>query len=82
MKIKISNGGELQFIYDDKLAPLLAHGRANVKRVSNVEPILGGWNVEMIGDSSHEAVCLQARTFALRSEALAAEVEYLNRTIF
>lgn len=76
MKIRITDGGRLAFIYNDKLAALLTLGAATVRRVSHVEPAPGGgWTADM---SPINGPVLGP--FNLRQTALDAEVEYLKTT--
>lgn len=72
--VTIRTDGSLQFIYDDELAPLLALGQATVTRASHVEPAAGGgWTADM----SPVEPGIVLGPFPLRSEALAAEREWL-----
>ena len=82
IKLAVEVGGAITAIYSDELAPLIELGAATITRASNVEPSSLGWFVTMIGDDSHEAFALQARTFRRRADALAAEVEYLESRLF
>lgn len=66
--------GRAQFIYTDDLAELLTLGEATVTRASHVEPALGGgWTADM-GPSGGPVL----GPFALRAEALDAEVAWLR----
>lgn len=70
--------GGLKFIYDDALLPLAGEGLMDVRRASHVEPAPGGgWNADMTPVGGPP--CLGR--FATRGEALAAEREWLNRTL-
>lgn len=73
MKIIISPGGKIRFIYDDALAGLLNLGKAVTKRASHVEPGPDGWTADLspVGGPF-------LGPFALRSEALAAEKAWLE----
>ena len=82
IKLAVEVGGAITAIYSDELAPLIELGAATITRASNVEPSSLGWFVTMIGDDSHEAFALQARTFRRRADALAAEVKYLESRLF
>jgi hypothetical protein len=75
-KIKIHHG-KLTMIYHDVHAGLLAQGKASITRASNVEPTTDGkgWQATM-----SDGTVLPATT--LRQDALAAEVEYLERKLF
>lgn len=74
--IAIRNG-EVIFVYDDRLADLVKAGDFTVKRASHVEPDqVDGWLADM-GPSGGPVLT----GFALRSEALAAEKEWLNQNV-
>lgn len=86
MNIVIANGGELTFIYDDALAGLMAEGHAEVKRASHVEPVADGkgWEADMrpvMGDDGPVLRAADGQPFATRTQALAAEVAYINREV-
>jgi hypothetical protein len=67
-------GGNLRFIYNDNLAGLLTLGVSAVARASHVEPhSAGGWTADM---SPVDGPVLGP--FALRQEALNAEVAWLQ----
>lgn len=73
----VEEDGTLTGIYNDDLADLLAQGQATVRRASHVEPAPGGgWEADMspVGGGVLTG-------FALRSEALAAEVAWLNENV-
>lgn len=74
--VTVSQNGSLRFIYDDRLAGLLKHGKATVRRASHVEPAEGGWTADM---SPVNGPVLGP--FALRSTALAAEVKWLEENV-
>jgi hypothetical protein len=77
LRIKISPEGEISFIYNDVLEGLLHEGEAFVRRASNVEPHPdGGWTAHIIADN------VILGPFKFRYEALAKEIEYLERKIF
>lgn len=48
-EILIDANGDLQYVYDDALAPLAAEGQATVRRASHVEPhpTKPGWVVDL-----------------------------------
>lgn len=74
MNITVTSTGELQFIWDDALQPLLALGRATVRRASHVEPDKHGqWTADLspVGGPT-------LGPFPLRSQALNAEVAWLE----
>ena len=80
IKIVVKRGGDLNFIYTDRLRRLMHEGDATTKRASHVEP----------GDPSNGQNPLQWYAdltpsngpvlggFETRQEALGAEVEWLN----
>ena len=65
--------GRVEFVYSDALAGLLDLGAATVTRASHVEPAPGGgWTADMAPSGGPVL-----GPFALRAEALAAEVAWL-----
>lgn len=73
-KISVSPKGVMQFIYTDRLASLLQQGASRIERASHVEPDpQGGWYADMspVGGP-------MLTGFALRQEALDAEVAWLE----
>lgn len=83
--IVIEPDGTAVFIYNDELAGLLAEGVAEVTRASNVEPMIGGgWEADMrpvAGEAGPVLRGADGKGFALRADALAAEVEWINANI-
>ena len=78
MNININPDSELRFIYDDDLQPLLELGQPKVQRASHVEPMDDGrWTADL-----SPAGGPLLGPFALRSEALAAETDWLNHNGF
>jgi hypothetical protein len=76
MLLAIRPNGEIQFIYSDALEPLLHEGEFRVERASRVEPAEGGgWTATM-----NDGTVLGP--YKLRSEALAAEVRFLEGVLF
>lgn len=74
MEIIIAPGGRIRCLYKDELAGLLTEGRATVRRASHVEPAApGGWTADM-GPVGGPVL----GPYRLRSEALAAEVKWLE----
>ena len=74
MNINITTDGELRFIYADDLQPLLELGTPQVRRASHVEPNKDGrWTADMSPVSGPVL-----GPFTLRSEALAAEANWLS----
>ena len=81
--INVKPGGEMQFIHDDRLRGLFKQGEASIKRASAVEP----------GDPAKNQDPLQwfadlalvhgpiLGGFDTRSEALDAEVEWINTNL-
>jgi hypothetical protein len=75
-KLSISPSGSITAIYDDVHADLMAKGTAQVRRASTVEPApQGGWLATM-----NDGTVLGP--YRLRSEALSAEVQYLDSKLF
>lgn len=73
--VLILTGGELRFIWTDDFAELASLGEANIRRVSHVEPTDDGrWEADM--SPVEPGVVLGP--FKLRSDALAAEIEWLK----
>ena len=76
-KLAISPYGEITAIWSDDLVSLVQQGNATIERVSDVEPThYAQWVVKM--RDGH----VIPRAFAHRSEALAAEVAYLEKQLF
>lgn len=74
--IAVGVDGKASFIYNDELADFLKEGDATIHRVSNVEPAEGGgWTATMLDG-------MVLGPFALRQEALEAEVAYLKEQMF
>lgn len=75
MKIEVVIGheGGLRAIYHDALAPIVHRLGATVQRASHVEPCVGGWQADLLPVGGPIL-----GPFALRQEALAAEVEWLR----
>lgn len=71
--INFTETGDLQFIYCDRLAPLLEMGKATVKRASHVEPAGKKWTADM---SPVNGPVLGP--FKLRQQALDAERAWLQ----
>lgn len=72
-RIVIRRDGLIQFIYSDELRPLVEMGNVQIQRVSHVEPKGSFW----FADMSIVAGPMLG-PYTLRSEALAAEEEYLH----
>ena len=77
--LSISTDGVVSGIYDDDLADLYAEGRASIRRASYVEPTADG---QWTADLSPVAGGPILGPFALRSEALQAEREWLEVNLF
>jgi len=78
MLINVDTSGTVSMIHSDDMVELLAEGRATIKRASHVEPTEDGqWQADL---SPVDGPTLGP--FALRSQALAAEVEWLETHIF
>jgi len=75
-KLLIKADGEITAIYSDALAEFFAEGKAETTRASHVEPSPdGGWTAAMVDGPT-------LGPFRLRSEALAAEMAYLEQSLF
>lgn len=74
LTISISPDAVITFIYTDLLADLLTEGKAEIRRVSNVEPCEGGWSASM-----EDGTVLGP--YRLRQEALGAEIAYIERNL-
>ncbi|MCC7421818.1 MAG: hypothetical protein IT428_16185 [Planctomycetaceae bacterium] len=75
--IVIGEQGGMRFIWQDDLAPMLALGKPNVERVSRVEPDEKGrwWAIlEPVGGPT-------LGPFTLRGDAIAAEIEWLEKNV-
>ena|ERR1051326_2548098 len=70
--LSIAPSGELRFLFDDALAPLLALGEGRIERASYVEPLGTRWCADL---SPVDGPVLGP--FAKRSDALAAEAKWL-----
>jgi hypothetical protein len=74
--IKTDCDGRLRFLYTDDMTDLIAHGHADIRRASHVEPgECGCWYAFM--DPVEKGTVLGP--FRKRREALAAEVRWLRR---
>ena len=71
--INVLPNGSLQFIWTDDLADLVNEGQAEIVRASHVEPSDGKWYADM-GPSNGPVLS----GFAKRSDAIAAEVQWLK----
>lgn len=76
--IVIEPDGTITFIYSDDLADMLDLGTARVQRASHVEPVAGGWTADMSPVGGPVLLAAEGKPFKLRSEALEAEVAWLN----
>ena len=75
--IVINKDGSLVAIYDETVVPALANSSMRIQRASHVEPIFGGeWgaNLSPVGGPL-------LGPFKRRSEALAAEVAWLEEKL-
>lgn len=81
--IVVGIDGTLTFIHSDELAGLRDEGTAQIERASDVEwdDAAGGWLADMARSDGPILRAPDGRGFALRSEALAAEVEWLEREV-
>ena len=71
VSILVLPNGDLRMIYHDDIAPLLTMGESRIVRASHVEPAAQGWTADMVDGPT-------LGPFALRQDALAAEVEWLQ----
>lgn len=72
--IVIAPNGDMTFIYNDDLRPLMEQGDAVITRASHVEPTPGGeWTADM-GPVNGPTL----GPFTTRSEALSTEVAWLE----
>lgn len=78
MKIEILPSGQMIFLYNDELRPLMETGQAQVRRASDVEPTEKG---EWTADLSRVGGPVLG-PFKLREDALAAEVAWLEDNHF
>lgn len=78
MKIRFKPDGSMSFTYDEKYASLQQNGKCKMRRVSDVEPTEDGrWTADMTKlGPTHAGVVLGP--FDHRSQALAAEVKYIE----
>lgn len=75
--IVVEPSGTIKLIYEDDLRGLLATGKAEIKRVSHVEPTIDGrWEADL---SPVNGPVLGP--YETRKEALDAEVNYLIRNV-
>jgi hypothetical protein len=72
-ELLIMPDGQVRFLYDDALAPLLHVGQAALFRASHIEPIGSAWFADL---SPVEGPTLGP--FSLRADALHAEQEWLS----
>jgi hypothetical protein len=74
MRLRIETDGTVRTIYGEAL-PLESLGKPDIKRASHVEPeASGGWSADLTPVGGPVLA-----GFARRSDALAAEVEWLDR---
>ena len=78
LSLFIGPDGQVQFIYDDRLAQLFGGEAAETRRASHVEPAAGGgWTADM-GPVGGPVLKDAGMPFATRAAALAAEHEWLE----
>jgi hypothetical protein len=80
-KLVIDNAGTITLIYADDLSAIMGEGKVTITRASHVEPVdefdcFKGWAADLspVGGPV-------LGPFKSRAEALAAEVEYLEREV-
>lgn len=76
----VSNSGEIKGIYDETFSSLYSQGNLEIKRASHVEPCVIDSATMWEADMSPSGGPVLG-PFLLRSEALAAEVKWLNENI-
>lgn len=77
MEVKITPKGDVQFIWDDRLAGLFESGSGTIRRASHVEPTEDGmWTADL---SPVKGPILGP--FKRRAEALNAEVKWLKQYV-
>ena len=80
LRVVIDHSGGYQFVYDDRLAPLVRPSSVTA-RASNVEPHEdGGWIADMKPVGGPVLFAADGRPFRLRAEALQAERDWLSKT--
>lgn len=79
IKLVIDHGGLIKAIYDDALTALMADAEVDIRRASHVEPDSDGY-CEWSADMSPVGGPV-LRGFGTRSEALKAEVKYLEKHV-
>ena len=70
--LSIAPEGDLRFLFDDALLPLLQLGDAHIRRASYVEPTGNAWTADLIPVGGPTL-----GPFERRSDALDAEVAWL-----
>lgn len=78
LHVTVKPDGTIAAIHNDALADLYEEGKAEVKRASHVEPVDGGEQVNWVADLS-PLNGPKLGPFRLRSDALAAEIEWLEQ---
>ena len=81
--ITIKPDGRLDFIYDDKLQGLMSQGKAEITRVSHVDPgdpAKGQDPLKWYADMAASGGPILG-PFEARRVALAAEVEWINKNV-
>ncbi len=74
IQIVIEPNGSIKFVYSDSMSELLQQGEFSIKRASNVEPEYDGtWSADLSPINRPKL-----KGFALRQNALDAEVLYIN----
>lgn len=76
MLLSIGLDGVITTVYSDELAPIIVDSESSIRRASHVEPGNSGWWSDMspVGGP-------MLGPYALRSEALSAEVRWLHENI-
>jgi hypothetical protein len=91
LRVRVGEDGALSFIYDDRLACLLALGPSSTTRASHVEPaagdgvrtVTGGWIADMSPSGGPVLRQSNGEPFLTRQHALDAERAWLidNRNL-
>jgi hypothetical protein len=81
ISLAIKPDGSIAAIHNDALVTLYDEGETTIRRASHVEPIDGGEQVNWVADLS-PVNGPKLGPYRLRSDALQAEVDWLERNGF
>jgi hypothetical protein len=73
--VLVDANGRLEFVWDDRLAPLRALGEITIRRASHVEPTDDGWWTADMTPLGGQII----GPFALHAAAIDAEREWIAR---